>query len=144
MTTALEGGEWSAARPGRTLPPGKTRYPLSRRLGGPQGRSGQVRKISLPSGFDPRIVHPILPDYNRPNFKRQCLSNFGHSTCHLLWKLLCSLLIPRRQSDVGNYMWTFNMTIRFYWKQEFWVTENKATRKTSGVKIIKMGGKKIS
>ena len=26
MIAALEGGEWSAARPGRTLPPGKTRY----------------------------------------------------------------------------------------------------------------------
>jgi len=26
MTAALEGGEWSAARFGRTLPPGKTRY----------------------------------------------------------------------------------------------------------------------
>jgi len=38
MTAALEGGEWSAARPGRTLPAGKTRYPLYRRLGGPQGR----------------------------------------------------------------------------------------------------------
>ena len=37
MTAALEGGEWSAARPGRTLPPGKTRYPFYRRLGGPQG-----------------------------------------------------------------------------------------------------------
>jgi len=34
MTTALEGGEWSAARPGRILPPGKTRYPFYRRLGG--------------------------------------------------------------------------------------------------------------
>jgi len=32
MTSALEGGEGSAARPGRTLPPGKTRYPLYRRL----------------------------------------------------------------------------------------------------------------
>jgi len=30
-------GEWSAARPGRTLPPGKTRYPFYRRLGGPPG-----------------------------------------------------------------------------------------------------------
>ena len=39
---ALEGGEGSASRPGRFLPPGKTRYPLYRRLGGPQGRSGQV------------------------------------------------------------------------------------------------------
>ena len=40
MTAALVGGEWSAARPGRILPPGKTRYPFYRRLGGPQGRSG--------------------------------------------------------------------------------------------------------
>jgi len=41
MTKALEGGEWSAACPGCTLPPRKTRYPFYRRLGGPQGWSGQ-------------------------------------------------------------------------------------------------------
>ena len=41
------------------LPPGKTRYPLYRRLGGPQDRSGRVRKISPPPEFDPRIVQPI-------------------------------------------------------------------------------------
>jgi hypothetical protein len=28
-------------------------------LGGPQGRSGQVRKISPPPGFDPRTVQPV-------------------------------------------------------------------------------------
>jgi hypothetical protein len=33
------------------LPLGKTRYPLYRRLGGPQGRSGRVRKISPPTGI---------------------------------------------------------------------------------------------
>ena len=33
------------------LPPAKTRYPLYRRLGGPQSRSGQVRKISPPTGI---------------------------------------------------------------------------------------------
>ena len=44
-------GEGSASRPGRSLPPGKTRYPLYRRLGGPQGRSEQVRKISPPTGI---------------------------------------------------------------------------------------------
>ena len=49
MTAALEGGEWSAARPGRTLPPGKTRYPLYRRLGGPQGRSGRAENL-VPTG----------------------------------------------------------------------------------------------
>ena len=34
------------------LPPGKPRYPLYGRLGGPQGRSGRVRKIPPPpKGF---------------------------------------------------------------------------------------------
>jgi hypothetical protein len=41
------------------LTPGKTRYPLYRRLGGPQGRSGQLRKISPPQGFDPRTVQSV-------------------------------------------------------------------------------------
>jgi hypothetical protein len=45
------------------LPPGKTRYPLYRRLGGPQGRSERVRKISLPPEFDPRTVHPVASRY---------------------------------------------------------------------------------
>jgi hypothetical protein len=38
-TSALDGGEWSASGPVRTLVPGKgSRYPLYRRLGGPQSR----------------------------------------------------------------------------------------------------------
>jgi hypothetical protein len=45
-TSALEGGESSSSRPGRFLPPGKTRYLLYRRLGGPHDRYGKVRKIS--------------------------------------------------------------------------------------------------
>ena len=47
MTATLKGGEWSAARPGRTSPPGKTRYPFYSRLGGPQGWPGRAEK-SLP------------------------------------------------------------------------------------------------
>jgi len=61
-------GVSSTPRP--ILPPIKTRCPLYRRLGGPQGRSGQVRKISLPPGFDPRTVQPLASRYidyaNRP------------------------------------------------------------------------------
>jgi len=45
-----------SVKPRPFLPPGKTPYPLYRRLGGPHGRSGQVRKISFPPGFDPRTV----------------------------------------------------------------------------------------
>ena len=43
--------------------PGDTRYPLYRRLGGPQYRSGRVRKISPQPGFDPRTVQPVASRY---------------------------------------------------------------------------------
>jgi hypothetical protein len=52
-----------ASRPGPSLPPEKTRYPLYRRLGGPQGRSGQVPKISRPPGFDTRAVQLVASHY---------------------------------------------------------------------------------
>ena len=45
------------------LPPGKTRYPLYRKLGRPQGRPGRVRKISPTPGFDPRTVQPVASRY---------------------------------------------------------------------------------
>ena len=45
------------------LLPGNTRYPLYRRLGGPQGRSGRVRKILPPPGFDPWTVQPVASSY---------------------------------------------------------------------------------
>jgi hypothetical protein len=51
------------SRPGRSLLPGMSRYTLYRRLGGPQGRSGQVRKISPPTGLDPRTVRPVANRY---------------------------------------------------------------------------------
>ena len=63
MTTALEGGEGSESRLGRSLPPGKTHYTLYKRLGGPQGRSGQVRNILPPPGFDSRTVHSVASRY---------------------------------------------------------------------------------
>ena len=61
-TSALDGGGGQRHAPA-ALPTGKTRYPLYRRLGGPQGRSGQVRKISPPPGFDPRTVQPVASRY---------------------------------------------------------------------------------
>ena len=55
-------GEWSAARPGRTLPPGRTRYPFYRRLGGPQGRSGRAENL-FPTGIRSRTVQPVVSRY---------------------------------------------------------------------------------
>ena len=74
---ALEGGEGSASCPCRSLSPGNTRYSFHRRLGGHQSRSGQVRKISPPPGFDPRTVQPVASRYTdyttRPTFKYVCI-----------------------------------------------------------------------
>ena len=63
MTTALEGGEGSAERPGRSLPPGKTRYPLYRRLGGPTASLDRCGKSRPPPGFDPCTIQPVASRY---------------------------------------------------------------------------------
>ena len=72
-------GEGSASRPGRPLPPGKNRYPLCRRLGEPQGRSGQVRKISPPTG----IRFPARPARSQSLYP---LSYPAHPTCNRVGK----------------------------------------------------------
>jgi len=59
MTTALEGGEWSAARPGHTLPLGKPRYPFYRRLGGLQGQSEQAENL-VPTRIISQTIQPIV------------------------------------------------------------------------------------
>ena len=63
LPSALDAGGWSMPRPGRFTPGKETWYPLYRRLGGPQGRSGRVQKISPPPGFDPRTVQPVESRY---------------------------------------------------------------------------------
>ena len=103
MTLALEGGEGSATRPGRTLPPGKTRYPLYRRLGGPQGWSGLVRKISPSPRFDPRTVQPIdsrYTDYATWPTKDKCK----------IW-YLCGLI----------YLWINTCLLSFGWFHGAWI-----------------------
>jgi len=52
----------------RPLYPEKDPDPLYGRLGGPQDRSGKVRKISTPQGFDPRTVS--LSDSLRKKIER--------------------------------------------------------------------------
>jgi len=59
---ALEGSEWLAARPGRTLPPGKTWYPFYRRLSGPQDRSGRVENLAS-TRIRSRTVQAVVSRY---------------------------------------------------------------------------------
>ena len=71
------------------LPPGKPRYTLNRRLGGPQGRSGRLRIISPPPGFDPRTVKPVASrytDYAIPahNVLGTCYNNYVKVSRRLL------------------------------------------------------------
>ena len=60
-TKTLDGSGWSTPRPGRFTPGKETQYPLYKRLGGSQGRSG--RKLSPPPGFDPRTFQPVASRY---------------------------------------------------------------------------------
>jgi hypothetical protein len=54
------GGGWSTPRPGRFTPEKEIRYSLFRKLSGPQGRSGRVRKISPAPEIDPRTVQLVV------------------------------------------------------------------------------------
>ena len=70
LTSALEvvGGQ---RHDPAALSPGKTWCPLYTRLGRSQGRSGRVRKISPPPGFDPRTVQPVASRYTSWKFSKK-------------------------------------------------------------------------
>jgi len=55
LTLSLD-GRWSMPHPNCFTPGKVTWYPLYRRLGGPQGQSGQVWKLSPPPWSDQPIV----------------------------------------------------------------------------------------
>ena len=65
LTSALDAGKGVVNTPLRPLYP-RERKPVHtvKRLGvESQGRSGRVRKISPPPGFDPRTVQPVANRY---------------------------------------------------------------------------------
>jgi hypothetical protein len=95
MTMTLEEGEGSASRPGGSLHLRKTRYPLYRRLGGPQGRYGQVQKKLPPPRVDPWTAQPVASRYTAyttwptGDFTVGCPKMSGtdyHSTLHKISK----------------------------------------------------------
>jgi hypothetical protein len=113
MTTALEGGEGSVSHPGRSLPPGKSRYPLYRRLGGPQGRSGQVRKISPPPWFDLRTIKPVASRYTDyitwPVYTWVNSENHEQQYVFLMNRVNCTINLECTLSEMGHkYRTTVN------------------------------------
>ena len=91
--------------------PGKdTRYPLYKRMGGPQGRSGQVRKISPPTG----IRSPDRPALSESLYRLRypgphqnpvyvCLLPM-HATCttHTTFLDFITLIIPADESKLRS------------------------------------------
>jgi len=117
MTAVLEGGEWSAARPGRTLPPGKTRYPLYRRPGGPQGRSGRAENL-VPTGIRSRTVQPVAQSLYRlsyrPTLVSLCPSKFIRNEPNLWMRLnIINVLFSFFRAKVCIHKWPTNCT--FYY-----------------------------
>jgi len=69
------------------LPPGNSLYPLYRRLGGPQVRSGRVRKNFSPPGFDPRTVQPVARSYTDWAIPASCMELYTHTdSVTLAWR----------------------------------------------------------
>ena len=107
MTTALEGVRGQHHAPTALYPRGKNQYPLYRRLGGPQGRYGQVWKISPPPRFDPQTVQPVASRY----------------TDYVAWPTdeerveLCSicLYVVHRDNSISMASYYFSVTT---WKRE--------------------------
>jgi hypothetical protein len=75
------------------LPPGKKpRYPLDRRLGGPQSRSGRGagQKNSQPlPGLEPPIIQPVAQRYTDwaiPRLLKGKVKNLKSSLCSMSWR----------------------------------------------------------
>ena len=134
MTMALEGGEWSAARPGHTLPPGKTRYPLYRRLGGPHGRSGRAENLA-PQGFDPRIVQPVVSRYTDwatgPTIKYYYVEQIIDNVPGKVWFVY---------GGSEKYVWYFSPR---FWREKTALDTNKQRRnRASGSSLKKQQGRR--
>jgi hypothetical protein len=101
LTSALDGVGGQRHAPA-ALPPGKTRYPLNRRLGRPQGLSWQVRKISHHPGFDPRIVQPVTiryTDWANPDFEGVLTQQFHRIV------VVVVVMVKRPTLSVNEWRW---------------------------------------
>jgi hypothetical protein len=70
-TSVLDRDGWSTSRPGRFTSGKETQYTLCRRLGGSQGQSGGVQKISTTPRFDPRTVQSVASGYTEQTVMAQ-------------------------------------------------------------------------
>ena len=85
------------------VPPGKTRYPFNRRLGGPQGRSERVQKNIASPGFDLRTVQPLAIPYT--NYAIPALQHFliHYLKDHILFAIKNRYTISFQDSTYISY-----------------------------------------
>ena len=101
-------GEGSASRPSRSLPPEKIRYPLYRRLVGPQGRYGQVWKISaLPTTG---IRSPDRPARSQSLYR---LSYPIPISCHIVPKIQSSQMVNHEMLIILHKQQMFRLYVVF-------------------------------
>jgi len=99
MAAALEGGEWSAVRPGSTLPLGKTRYPFYRGQGGLQGRSGRAENF-VPIGIRSQTVKPVAQSLHPLSYPAHRV--LLHNCAYAKQSQICIDLKSRRQQHTGT------------------------------------------
>jgi len=120
MTAALEGGEWSAARPGRTLPPGKTQYPFYRRLGGPRGRSGRADNLVF-TGIRSQTVQPVTLSLYWLSYRAHVLHNIKP-------------LFGEHVYEFSQRMWAQITKLNFYSVR--WISVGKSTVRAEVVYFV--------
>ena len=118
------GGDGSTPLPRRPLTSGKIRYPLYRRLGGPQGRSGQVRKISPQLVFDRRTFKPVASRYTDwatgPTFTfMACRNNImflnnQHFNCSNYCCAVCHNLFYSYSQPVATFCVTATVSVKLH------------------------------
>jgi hypothetical protein len=89
--------------------PGKTRYPLYRRLGEPQGRSGQVRKTSPPPTG---IRSPDRPACSQSLYRLSYQAHFFRRLCRKLQFFITS--VPFSEMSIKLWELKTNMKIPFF------------------------------
>ena len=122
-----------------TLPSGNTRYPLYRRLYGPQGLSGGLRNISLPTGIRSmdhlaRSVVTIPTEISRPTedlnllLKRllfNSVENYVTSRrCHFLQKFQLNIFL-RYLRDIKLCFIVFKIAILKCKKSQNYVSSSQ-------------------
>jgi len=116
MTAVLEGGEWSGAWPGRTLPPGRTRHLFYRRLVEPQGRSGWAKNL-VPTGIRSRCGRDLMT-VCEPAVSNTCMT---YTTA--VWTMVdswwCTEELPETCRFLfQKYIWEISASGWYYYKNK--------------------------